>query len=256
MNTENENLIEIQNAEPSGIAVTEKVVPEFYRDLIENQTHKNLWHFSHRHSLENPKKPVRTPDGLPHKIQFSWNQIFPRATGNSPIEIEVGSGRGAFLAEYGRRHPEIFTLGSEWDYAWAALAMRKLSKFAKDNTAMLCGDIYYFLRDAVPDNSVDTFHMYFPDPWPKERHHKNRLLRLDFLQEVQRVLKPGKRIFYWGTDHAEYNSVALEIFDAFPGCYVAERNTAQPTEGIMTGFEIKYRKEGRPIYRSQIIFEK
>jgi tRNA (guanine-N7-)-methyltransferase len=48
----------------------------------------------------------------------------------------------------------------------------------------------------------------------------------------------------------------LEYFDAFPGCVVTQRNVAEPTEGIMTGFEVKYRKEGRPIYRSVIVFEK
>jgi len=54
----------------------------------------------------------------------------------------------------------------------------------------------------------------------------------------------------------EYNEVALEVFDNFKGCKILERNTAEPTEGIMTGFEKKYRKEGRPIYRSVVEFEK
>ena len=98
--------------------------------------------------------------------------------------------------------------------------------------------------------------MYFPDPWPKERHHKNRLLREEFLVEVARVLKPGKRLFYWGTDHKEYNEVALEVFDNFKSAKILERNTALPTEGIMTNFEKKYRLEGRPIYRSIIEFDK
>ena len=66
---------------------------------------------------------------------------------------------------------------------------------------------------------------------------QNRLLRPDFLTEVARTLKPGKRMFYWGTDHKEYNEVALETFDQFDGCTIIERNTASPTEGIMTGFE-------------------
>ena len=150
-------------------------------------------------------------------------------------------------------------MGSEWDYTWAAFAVERMTKrgvIAQGNAAMLRGDVFYFLRDCVKSNTVDAFHMYFPDPWPKERHHKNRLLRPDFLTEVARCLKPGKRIFYWGTDHKEYNEIALETFDAFPTCKVIERNTAEPTEGITTGFERKYKKEGRPIYRSVIEFEK
>lgn len=233
---------------------SEVIVPEFYRDLAADKNLNGLWHFTHRRSADDPKKPERTIDGLAHKEAFDWKEIFPNH--NDCIEIEVGSGRGAFLAEYGNRHPEKFILGSELDYTWAAFAMRKILKNTLGNTAMLRGDIFYFLRDRVPDNSVDAFHMYFPDPWPKERHHKNRLLKPDFLKEVARTLKPGKRNFFWGTDHKEYNEWALEYFDAFPGCTVTQRNEAKPTEGIMTGFEVKYRKEGRPIYRSVIVFEK
>ena len=238
-----------------GILVTlENTIPEFYRDLTADNSLKGLWHFTHRRSESDPKKPARTENGLPHQVALDWKEIFPEHQGK--IEIEIGSGRGAFLAEYGNRHPESFILGSEWDYTWAAFAMRKILKNTLGNTAMLRGDIFYFLRDRVPDSSVDAFHMYFPDPWPKERHHKNRLLRPEFLKEVARTLKPGKRNFYWGTDHKEYNEWALEYFDAFSGCVVTQRNVAEPTEGIMTGFEVKYRKEGRPIYRSVIVFEK
>ncbi len=232
----------------------EKVIPEFYRDFRKDEERLGVWHFTHRH-LQGSKKPIQTEDNQPHKNKIDWKTIFPNH--NDHIEIEVGSGKGGFLLEYAAKHPEIFTLGSEWDATWAYFAARRLvKKKVLDNSAMLRGDIYYFLRDCVSDNTIDAFHMYFPDPWPKERHHKNRLLRPDFLTEVARVLKPGKRLFYWGTDHAEYNEVALDIFDNFTGATVTQRNIAEPTEGIMTNFEKKYRKEGRPIYRSVIVFEK
>ena len=228
-----------------------KVIPEFYRDLKADNSLNGLYHFTHRHNAD--KKPIVTLDGKPHKEPFSWNEFFENT---NHIEIEVGSGRGAFLADYAMKHKDISILGSEWDYTWAAFAMRKIIKYSVNNAKMLRGDIFYFLRDRVPDNSVDAFHMYFPDPWPKERHHKNRLLRPDFLEEVKRTLKPGKRYFYWGTDHKEYNEIALETFSDSKGCEIIQKNDAEPTDGIMTGFEIKYRKEGRPIYRSIIVFEK
>ncbi len=229
-----------------------KEIPEFYRDLRKDSDVENLWHFSHRHH-PGTRKPVRTPENKPHRINFSWDFIFPNHNGT--IEIEVGSGRGGFLAEYAAKHPEISILGSEWDTTWAYFAARRLLE-KKVPATMLRGDIFYFLRDCVPSESVDAFHMYFPDPWPKERHHKNRLLRPEFLTEAARVLKPGKRFFYWGTDHAEYNTLALDTFDAFDGATVIERNSAAPTDGIRTNFEKKYIKEGRPIYRSLILFEK
>ena len=248
-----ENNNEVLNEEQK--APKEVVIPEFYRDLTQDPNMKALWHYIFR--TNGDRKPIKTPDGLPHKLDFNWKDMFPNENGH--IEVEIGSGKGNFMTDYAEKHPDYFIMGSEWDWTWAAFAHERMEKRGivdQGNAVMLRGDVFYFLRDAVKDNTVDAFHMYFPDPWPKERHHKNRLLRPDFLDEVARCLKPGKRIFYWGTDHKEYNEIALETFDAYPTCKVLVRNTAEPTEGIMTGFERKYKKEGRPIYRSIIEFEK
>lgn len=243
----------IQNPEES-IPKKESVIPEFYRDLKRDADFPCLWHFVHRH-IPGTRKPIQTEGNAPDSHPLDWTEIFPQNNGH--IEIEIGSGKGGFLVEYGKRHPELCILGSEWDLTWAHYAAsREMRNGVGENTAMLRGDVFYFLRDRVKTNTVDAFHMYFPDPWPKERHHKNRLLRTEFLTEVARVLKPGKRLFHWGTDHKEYNEIALDIFDHFPGANVLERNTALPTEGIMTNFEKKYRAEGRPIYRSIIEFDK
>jgi tRNA (guanine-N7-)-methyltransferase len=170
--------------------------------------------------------------------------------------MEIGSGKGGFLIEYARKHPELNIIGSEWDTTWAVYAGERMLKHQIDNAQMLRGDVYFFLRDRIPDNSIDAFHMYFPDPWPKKRQHKNRLLRPEFLVQVARTLKAGKRLFYWGTDHEEYNEWALEIFSQTPNVRFLVKNEAEPTEGIMTNFEKKYRKEGRPIYRSVLEFSK
>lgn len=232
----------------------ETVIPEFYRDLNRDAEIPCLWHFVHRH-VPGTRKPIATEGNKPDRHPLDWGEIFPGNSGK--IEVEVGSGKGGFLVEYGKRHPETCILGSEWDLTWARYAAsREMRNGVEGNTALLRGDIFYFLRDRVTDSTVDAFHMYFPDPWPKERHHKNRLLRPEFLREVARVLKPGKRLFHWGTDHKEYNEIALDTFDAFDGANVLVRNTAEPTEGIMTNFEQKYRAEGRPIYRSIIEFDK
>ncbi len=232
----------------------ESSIPEFYRDLSQDREYPCLWHFVHRH-VPGTRKPIQTEGNLPDKRPIDWKELFPSESGH--VEIEIGSGKGGFLVEYGKRHPDYRILGSEWDLTWAHYAAsREMRNGVGENTAMLRGDVFYFLRDRVRDDTVDAFHMYFPDPWPKERHHKNRLLRDEFLVEVARVLKPGKRPFYWGTDHREYNEIALETFDRFPTAKVLVRNEAPPTEGIMTNFERKYREEGRPIYRSVIEFEK
>jgi Predicted S-adenosylmethionine-dependent methyltransferase len=171
--------------------------------------------------------------------------MFPNCNGH--VEVEIGSGKGNFMTDYAERHPDIFIMGSEWDYTWAAFAHERMQKRGVlGNAAMLRGDVFYFLRDAVKDNTVDAFHMYFPDPWPKERHHKNRLLRPDFLAEVARVLKPGKRIFYWGTDHKEYNEIALETFDAFPLARLSSATRPNPPKGSRPGSNASTRRKAAP----------
>ena len=166
-----ENNNEIFNEEEK--APKEVVIPEFYRDLSQDPQMKALWHYVFR--TNGDRKPIKTPDGLPHKLDFTWKDMFPNENGH--IEVEIGSGKGNFMTDYAEKHPDYFIMGSEWDFTWAAFAHERMEKrgiVAQGNAAMLRGDVFYFLRDAVKDNTVDAFHMYFPDPWPKERHHKNR----------------------------------------------------------------------------------
>src|SRR6056300_1401542 len=99
---------------------------------------------------------------------------------------------------------------------------------------MLHGDLFYFLRDFVPDDSVSAFHMYFPDPWPKKKQRKKRLMKAELLQEILRATKPGVDAkFYWGTDFQEYNEAAQELFASTPFLEVVDAD-AEPTYGIQT----------------------
>ena len=150
-------------------APKEVVIPEFYRDLSQDPQMKALWHYVFR--TNGDRKPIKTPDGKPHKLDFTWKDMFPNENGH--IEVEIGSGKGNFMTDYAEKHPDYFIMGSEWDFTWAAFAHERMEKrgiVAQGNAAMLRGDVFYFLRDAVKDNTVDAFHMYFPDPWPKWTH--------------------------------------------------------------------------------------
>jgi len=178
-------------------------------------------------------------------------------TKGEKLVLEIGCGKGAFLCQYALNFPQNCILGAEWDAYCSNLTAKKIAKQGLKNAAVMRGDLFYFLRDLMPAASIDEVHIYFPDPWPKRRHHKNRLvLREGFLEQIHRVLKPGKRLFHWATDHEEYNTLALEAFRNFPNAKTLEENNAEPTYGIETGFEKKYKKEGRKIYRSVIEFSK
>ena len=132
------------------------VIPEFYRDLKQDEKDRGIWHYVFR--TNGDRKPIKTPDNLPHKLDFNWTDMFPDCNGH--VEVEIGSGKGNFMTDYAERHPDIFIMGSEWDYTWAAFAHERMKKRGVlGNAAMLRGDVFYFLRDAVKDNTVDAFHM-------------------------------------------------------------------------------------------------
>ena len=220
---------------------------EFQRELTPS---RDIPHYYHLLNKVNPEtfKPFLTEDNQPDKKDFSWSELFDK---DQPIELEIGSGKGGFMIEYGKKKPEINLLGSEWDPKWAMYSGQRINKNNLNNVSMLRGDVFYFLRDYVPSKSISAYHMYFPDPWPKKRHHKNRLIRPDFLNEVKRCAKHASTPFFWGTDHAEYNEIAMEYFEATS--FIRVKNPkAAPTEGIMTNFEKKYVEEGRPIYRVEL----
>ena len=150
----NEELKEENCAEAK--APKEVIIPEFYRDLNADPEQKALWHYVFR--TNGDRKPIKTADGKPHKLDFNWKDMFPNENGH--IEVVIGSGKGNFIADYAQKHPDYYIMGSEWDYTWAVFAHGRMEKRqVLDNASMLRGDVFYFLRDAVKDNTVDAFHM-------------------------------------------------------------------------------------------------
>ena len=112
-------------------------------------------------------------------------------------------------------------------------------------------DAALFIAENVPDKSIDCFHLYFPDPWPKKRHHKRRFVCDTNLTQILRILKPNGTIRI-ATDHAEYfeqiqqtiasRSDCLELIDFLPTA------GADTGEWAGTNFERKYLKQGRAVY--------
>jgi len=166
-----------------------------------------------------------------------------------PIEIEIGSGKGAFLAGYAELHPELPLLGIEWTRPIAWYAVQKIHRRPHlAHARMLWGDASFFLRDRMPPACCQAFHVYFPDPWPKKGARKRRIMQAPLLAQMRRLAVAGAKL-HWGTDHEEYDASTRELLEGTEGFRLLEAN-AGPTDGVMTSFERKYREEGRPIYRS------
>jgi len=185
-------------------------------------------------------------ENLPGKIDFA--QVFGRC---APVHVEVGSGKGTFLVQQAQAHPEVDFLGIEWAAKYYRFAVDRIGRRGLSNVRFLRADAATFLRDFVPEESVDCLHIYFPDPWPKKRHHKRRLLQSSNLDVAIRCLKPGGEIRV-ATDHEDYFRQIQEVTAARGAELkpIAFERPAGAREGELTGtnYERKYVKESRPIY--------
>lgn len=108
-----------------------------------------------------------------------------------PLELEIGCGKGTFILEQSGASPAINYLGIEWTREFYMYTADRLRRAQRINVRMLHADASDFLRWRCPDRTLDVIHLYFSDPWPKSKHHKNRVVQHRFLAEVCRTLKPN-----------------------------------------------------------------
>lgn len=170
-----------------------------------------------------------------------WRTLFGN---DQPIEIEIGCGKGVFLLEAAAADPATNFLGLERQRRWVRRIVDRLASREFANVRVLCADGLSILRDFVPDASVRRLHVYFPDPWWKRRHHKRRFVGREFTAAVERVLEVGGEL-HLATDVRERFEQMLRGFER-SGLELAIG--ARNRRGIETGFERKYRLEGRPTY--------
>jgi tRNA (guanine-N7-)-methyltransferase len=131
-----------------------------------------------------------------------------------PLEVDLGCGDGSFLMEMARHHPERDFLGVERLLGRARKVCRKVTRQQLENARVLRLESRYVIEWLLPEAAVSRLHLLCPDPWPKVRHHRRRLVQVEFLQAVSRVLMPGGE-FLFMTDHEEYFRWAEEKVAAF-----------------------------------------
>ncbi|HHN74368.1 MAG TPA: tRNA (guanosine(46)-N7)-methyltransferase TrmB [Acidobacteria bacterium] len=181
----------------------------------------------------------------------------PHLFGNDhPVEMEIGVGKGRFLLLAAAARPTTNFIGIEVARAYYEKTLDRLAKRALTNVRLVHGEAGSFVEHCLGPASLAAIHVYFPDPWPKKRHHKRRLIRPAVLEHFARVLTPGG-LLRVVTDHADYALVIREALTA-----AADFEKAPATADLwklpgmgdyttlgVTNFEIKYRREGRPIHR-------
>lgn len=172
------------------------------------------------------------------------------------LEVEVGSGKGLFLRNAATAQPDVDFLGIEIAKKYACFAAAGVAADGLSNARVVSGDAIRIFRELLPAESLSAIHVYFPDPWWKMRHRKRRVMREEFLLEIERTLRPGGVLHFW-TDVEEYFRSALKLLATHPqlaGPRVVPETPAESDMAYRTHFERRMRMHDEPIYRSE--FEK
>ncbi len=143
---------------------------------------------------------------------FDFQAIFGR---NAPVICEVGFGDGSTLRQMALERPQWNFLGIEVHRPGVGNLLLRLERDSITNVRIVREDAVVVLEQAVPANSLHRLHLYFPDPWPKKRHHKRRILSPGFADQVASRLLPGEGVFHFATDWEDYAAHALAILE---GC--------------------------------------
>jgi tRNA (guanine-N7-)-methyltransferase len=164
--------------------------------------------------------------------------------------LEIGFGGGEHMAAQAARRPEILVLGAEPFLNGAASALRHIEEAGLSNVRLFVGDARDLLA-ALPDAGLSRVFVLFPDPWPKARHHKRRLIQPETVVELARVLKVGGRLRF-ATDWADYADWALERFLKEPRLrWRAERAgdwRDPPADHVTTRYEEKRLGDIAPVF--------
>ena len=164
--------------------------------------------------------------------------LFPMA---QPLEVELGCGDGSFLAEYAGRHPERNFIGVERLLGRISKLDRKGRRAGLANLRGVRIESAYFLQWLLPPHSAAALHVYFPDPWPKQKHRRHRLVGENFPALARTALAPGGTV-YLRTDDADYFRQMSEVFGA--GGEFQEMETPAELAGLPTDFEREFNARG------------
>lgn len=187
--------------------------------------------------------PRQAATTLGHHVAAAWGQSAPQ----DPVIVEIGPGRGDFLFHLAGLHADAHVIGIELRH----LRLRKLllRRGTVQNISLVWGDA----RDALPilaaQHQITTLYINFPDPWPKRRHTKHRLMQPEFVQQCVSALATHGELWFT-TDHAPYAATTAEHFADCPALITLLPQPIMTTDpaAFPTYFAQKWRRQGRTIY--------
>jgi tRNA (guanine-N7-)-methyltransferase len=170
--------------------------------------------------------------------RIDLTKLFPKP---QPLEVELGSGDGSFLATYAGLHPERNFIGTERLLGRIRKMDRKARRAGLVNLRGVRIESSYFLGFLLPRESAAALHVYFPDPWPKLKHRRHRLVNEAFPALARQALGAGGRV-YLRTDHENYFEQMASVFAGSPLFRLTE--TPEEVRAVATDFERDFQAQG------------
>jgi len=186
--------------------------------------------------------------GLDYQASLvNWSEVF----GNDhPVVLEIGFGMGASLVEMAAKAPEKNFVGIEVHTPGVGACLLGAKEKELTNLRVICHDGVEVFAHMIPDASVDTLQLFFPDPWHKKRHHKRRIVQPDFVQMIRTKLKLGG-VFHMATDWENYAQHMLQVMQDAPGyknLSLSDDYIPRPEDRPLTKFEKRGNRLGHGVW--------
>jgi tRNA (guanine-N7-)-methyltransferase len=210
-----------------------------------------LWP-TYGYTIADPHHTYHTPEVAPDGA-FDRERLFGR---RAPLVLEIGCGMGEATAEMAAADPDRDYLGVDVHTPGLGNLIALAEARGLTNVRVARGDVLFLLRDGIEPGSLAAAHVFFPDPWPKAKHHKRRIVQPDTVALIRDRLAPGG-VLHCATDWAEYAAQMLEVLDGDPGLRNRYSAGYAPRDAVnrpVTGYERRGVRDGRPI--ADLVFEK
>ena len=162
------------------------------------------------------------------------------------LEVDLGCGKGRFLLARAQRYPQVCFLGIDRLLLRILRVERAIQRLHLTNIRLLYAEAAYALSHLLPSAAVSVYYIFFPDPWPKRRHHRRRLFAAPFLDALHRTLRPAGRV-HIATDHDDYFAVIKRVFAADSRFMSQEPLELEDAE--RTDFEMLFLRQHQAIHR-------
>lgn len=178
-----------------------------------------------------------------------WINLTEAFGRHGDVELDAGSGKGRFLLARSAKHTGINYLGIERQKRRIRKVEAKALRQGISNIRLIQGDLQFILETMIPDHAIRVVYLFFPDPWPKRRHNRRRLINVDFLKLISRKIKLGGAL-HFATDHDDYYASACAQLEQCPT--FSKIPPFIPSEDEKTDFELLFSELGKTTKRYSV----